>query len=369
MRKRSVRKRSVAVIFGGASPEYEISLASARAVLQSFPSENYEAIALGISRDGQWHSYRGPVEKIGADTWLGDPQCHPIVISPGGFFYEMYDNALNGDSLKAFRADLVMPLLHGINGEDGSVQGLIQLMGIPLVGCDIESSALCLDKYKAHIVAKAAGIEVPHDIVVLRDKRPSLYALYEAIKGFNYPLFVKPLRGGSSIGMSKLQEPSELSEALESAFAYDSIALIEEGVPGFEVGCAVIGNPNSERPVLVSRVDEIENPTGFFDFALKYQGDRLHTKIHLPARIDSETEALIRQTARKIYTALGCSGFARVDLFLTPAGRIVFNEVNTIPGFTESSRFPALAKTLGLDFQSLIECLLTEGIDHAAWRW
>lgn len=348
------RKR-VAVIFGGASPEHEVSLNSSFAVLKNFPTGKFDAVPIGIARDGSWFHYRGPLERIKDGSWPDDIRCYPLVVKPGtpGAFCESRDGALY-----PVQVDIALPMLHGPNGEDGSVQGLLQLLGIPLVGCGTASSAICMDKFRAHALVSQSGIESPRNLLIRKgDWEKDKAAAVKTLGGFSYPFFVKPLRGGSSIGITKVWDLSELTEAIERALSYDSVALIEESVPGFEVGCAVIGIPGSANPVLVSRVDEVENPTGFLDYQKKYGESDM--RMHLPARIDDEAEQYIREMALHIYDALDCSGFARVDMFYTSEGQVVFNEVNTIPGFTESSRFPAMAETLGLGFGELIEELLS----------
>lgn len=341
-----MQKQRVAVLFGGASPEHQVSLNSACAVLKNFPRDVLDAVPIGIARDGTWFHYTGSLEKIPDGTWNDEVRCYPVIAFPGarGALLEVRDG-----KMRPLELDMALPMLHGPNGEDGSVQGLLQLVNIPIMGCGPASSALCMDKHRAHEVVARAGIEVPRAVMVDVSSQDSLA---NRLRGFSYPLFVKPLRGGSSIGISKVHDPDDLEKALGNAFEYDTVALVEEAVPGFEVGCAVIGAPAGESTLLVSRPDEVENPTGFLDYQKKYGESDM--RMHLPARVEPGVEERIRDAAEVIYRALGCSGFARVDMFLTPDGRIVFNEVNTIPGFTESSRFPAMAETLGLSFSGLI---------------
>lgn len=242
--------------------------------------------------------------------------------------------------------DAVFPVLHGRNGEDGTVQGLFELAGAPLIGCGTLSSALCMDKDRAHRLAALAGVEVPKSFAFGRDA-----AFDEILKRageLGWHLFVKPVRAGSSFGISRVKEPQALPDAVREAFRYDSEILLEEAVPGFEVGCAVLGN----QTLITGAVDEIELARGFFDYTEKYT---LKTSaIHCPARIPEETAGRIQEAARKIYRALGCRDFARVDMFLTPEGRIVFNEVNTIPGFTSHSRYPSMMKAAGIGFSELL---------------
>lgn len=249
----------------------------------------------------------------------------------------------------------MFPVLHGKNGEDGSVQGLCQLAGIPVVGCGVLASALCMDKDRAHRLVQAAGIAVPHSVALTRDfDREALPARCAEL---GYPLFVKPGRAGSSYGVSKVRQAADLQKAIREAFQYDEQVLVEQSISGFEVGCAVIGN----RTLRTGAVDEIELAgCSFFDFTEKYS---LSTaRIHVPARIPEEIAAEIQETAKKIYRILGCSGFARVDLFLTEEKQIVFHEVNTIPGFTPHSRFPRMMQAAGLRLEQVITQAIAESL-------
>ena len=318
-----MQKKRIAVIFGGNSTEYEVSLQSAFAVLENINTDKFDIIPVGITRSGEWYYYTGKKEKISNNTW---------------YF-----------SIKWTLVDLVFPVLHGKNGEDGTLQGMFELAGIPVVGCDTLSSALCMDKDRAHKLVSLAGITVPKAVTFKRCNREKVWK--EAEKDFKYPLFVKPVRSGSSFGITKVTEKRELDAAVELAFEHDSEVIIEETVDGFEVGCAVLGIDE----LTVGRVDEIELSRGFFDYTEKYT--LKSSKIYMPARIDAEEEKRIQEAAVTIYRALGCSGFARVDMFYTPSGEIVFNEVNTIPGFTSHSRYPNMMKGIGLSFAQMLDKL------------
>ena len=258
--------------------------------------------------------------------------------------------------MEAVHLDAAFPVLHGKNGEDGTVQGLLELAGIPVVGCGSLASAVCMDKETAHAVARDAGIPVPAFFSVRKGLYDPAQAAAEAEK-LGYPLFVKPSRAGSSFGVSRVEEPAQLAPAVEAAFRHDGEILLEEAIPGFEVGCAVLGN----RELTVGAVDEVELSRGFFNYTEKYT---LQTSaIHCPARIAPQKAAEIRETAKVLYRALGCRGFARVDLFLTPWGEIVFNEVNTIPGFTPHSRYPAMMRAAGIPFRELVSRLIQLGAE------
>ncbi len=347
-----MERKKTAVLFGGCSPEYEVSLQSAYSVISHMDRKRYEVLMIGLQRDtGQWLWYQGDPDRIAGDKWDREEDCMPVYLPTDkrvqGFYYEK-----NG-SRCVLHVDLVLPVLHGKNGEDGTVQGALELAGIPLAGCGTLSSALCMDKELAHRVAHAAGIPVPVSVLV---RKP-----YEVEKvkrdgaALSWPLFVKPVRAGSSFGITMVRKEEELIPALEHAFLYDNMVVMEERIAGREVGCAVIGSSD----ILVGEADEVELSDGFFDYTEKYT---LKTSsIHVPARVDAETAGRIKRTAQTLYRALGCSGFARVDMFLTDDGKLCFNEINTIPGFTTHSRFPNMMKAAGYSFEEIISRILESG--------
>ena len=344
-----MKKKNIAIVFGGHSTEYEVSLQSAYAVLSNLDTIKYIIIPIGISKNGDWFRYYGSYENIREGTWIeDDANLTSIAISQNRSISGMIEFTPNGN--KVTKLDASFPVLHGKNGEDGTVQGLFELAGIPLVGCNTLCSALCMDKSKAHILVQSVGISVTKSIVV---KQPINENSTDVItNNLTYPLFVKPVRAGSSFGITKIYKKEELFSAVMLAFEHDSEVIIEENVEGFEVGCAVLGNSD----LIVGRIDEIELTNGFFDYTEKYT--LKSSKIHMPARIDEQTEKKIKETACVIYKALGCSGFARVDMFLTPNNDIVFNEVNTIPGFTSHSRYPNMMKGIGLSFEDILDRLI-----------
>ncbi len=348
-------KKNIAVIFGGCSSEYEVSLQSAYSILKVLEGmEDYTVICLGITREGVWYRYSGPLTGIENDTWKDNRELlQPALISPDRSLKGIIEFTEKG--MKTIRLHGAFPVLHGKNGEDGTVQGLIELAGIPLIGCDTESSALCMDKDKAHRLVKEAGIRVPNAIL-LKGKAEEQPVL-EKISGMSYPLFVKPVKAGSSFGITKVFLKEELMPAVKEAFKHDSEVLIEENITGFEVGCAVMGKDD----LVIGEVDEIELTEGFFDYTEKYT--LKSAVIHMPARIDKETKNRIRESAAIIYKTLGCKGFARVDMFLTDKGEIVFNEVNTIPGFTSHSRYPGMMKGIGLSYKDIISRLIAEEVE------
>lgn len=378
--KHTADKRKVAVFFGGCSSEYAVSLSSASGVIRSLDREKYIPVLIGITREGRWFHYAGPVEQIESDTWENAAYCTPALLSPNRGDCLLL--LMTETGVASVKIDVALPILHGRNGEDGTLQGLLELAGIPLAGCGTLSSALCMDKDRAHRLVSCVGVRVPESLVL---ERPRFYsaagngnalrtaeliaasvaadpmselcaAAREFARKTGYPVFVKPVKAGSSCGITKIFREDQLLPALRLAFQYDDQAILEENIDGFEVGCAVLGSSD----LITGEVDEIELSGGFFDFTEKYT---LKTSaIHVPARISAAKADEVKETAKRIYRALECSGFARVDLFLTPTGELVFNEVNTIPGFTEHSRYPGMMKAAGYSFPEILDKILEQAL-------
>lgn len=346
------QRKRIAILFGGCSPEYGVSLQSAYSVITHLDREKYEPVLIGISNAGDWSQYVGEIEKILIDTWCNEEDCIPVVVSPNRTVHGIV--TIKNGKIRETHIDAVFPVLHGKNGEDGTVQGMFELAGIPVVGCGVLSSALCMDKDRAHKLVQAAGISVPQSFV-LQSGEDAEAAIRQAER-IGYPLFVKPVRAGSSYGITKVTGWNQLPEALKLAFSYDNTVIVEECISGFEVGCAVLENDG----FVVGEVDEIELENGFFDFTEKYT---LKTSsIHVPARISAEKAGEIKETAKLIFKTLDCRGFARVDMFLDDTRRIVFNEVNTIPGFTTHSRFPNMMKAAGISLEQVISMAVDRAV-------
>ena len=349
--KEERRKKTVAVLFGGCSPEYGVSLQSAYAVITHMNPEKYNTVLIGIDAgSGQWYLYRGDADRIPEDKWREEDLCTPVTVSMDRTEHSLC--YMEEGRLKKIALDAALPVLHGRNGEDGTVQGVFELAGVRVVGCGLLCSALCMDKEMAHRIVSAAGIRTARSFTAEKPYRET--ELLSKAEKLGYPLFVKPLRAGSSFGITKVCGRKELIPAVERAFEHDSLIVLEEMIDGFEVGCAVLGN----RDLTVGEVDEIELSEGFFNFEEKYT---LKTsKIHVPARISPEKAREIKETAVRIYRVLKCTDFARIDMFLTPDGEICFNEVNTIPGFTTHSRYPGMLKAAGISFTEIVDRILEE---------
>ncbi|WP_433177526.1 D-alanine--(R)-lactate ligase VanA-Sc [Actinoallomurus sp. CA-150999] len=336
-------KLKVGIIFGGASEEHPVSVKSAQEVANSLDSEKYEPFWIGITKSGAWKLCDGP----DADWENGD--CRPVVLSPDRSVHGLL--VLEKGQYEAISLDLVLPVLHGKLGEDGAIQGLLELSGIPYVGCDIQSSALCMDKSLAYIVARSAGIATPNFWTVTANENPDPDQL-------TYPVFVKPARSGSSFGVSKVTREEELLSAVETARQYDSKVLIEEAVIGSEIGCAILGN---DLDLVAGEVDRIALSHGFFRIhqeSAPESGSENSTPI-VPADISAESRSLVQETAKAIYRALGCRGLSRVDMFLKEDGTVVLNEVNTLPGLTSYSRYPRMMAAAGLSLTDVIDQIVS----------
>lgn len=335
--------KKILMIFGGCSTEYEVSLQSASAVMEAIDRKQYELLYLGITKEGEAYFYEGEEWKIVENKWQ-ESRCFPATISMSREKPCLWVD--RGGGIEKVYFDIAFPILHGKNGEDGTIQGLCEMAGVPIAGCGMESSVLGMDKDLAHTLVSLQGIKVPRSVCL---KSAEEYALQkERIAALGLPVFVKPVRAGSSFGISRVTKAEAMETAIEEAFLHDSQVVIEEAITGFEVGCAVMGN----EELTVGRVDEIELSGGFFDYEEKYT---LKTSaIHMPARITMEEEERIREAARTIYRTLKCKGFTRVDMFFTDKREIVFNEVNTIPGFTSHSRYPNMMKGIGLTFAEVV---------------
>lgn len=335
---------NIVILFGGCSSEYGVSLQSANGVLRHIDRSRFTPIPVGISPAGDWYYFSGDLAKIACDDWFNAADCALAALSAN-----RSDRALlvfRKSGVERIAVDAVFPVLHGKNGEDGTIQGLCELAGLPLVGCGTLASALCMDKDRAHKLVSLAGIRVPRSFTLERGyDADQAMAQAEAI---GYPLFIKPVRAGSSHGITRVTERGGLLGAVRDALRYDNRVIAEEGILGFEVGCAVMGN----EALITGELDEIALAGGFFDFTEKYQ--LISAKIHVPARVEPRVAEALKDAAKTVYRALDCRGFARVDMFLTPSGEIVFNEVNTIPGFTPHSRFPGMMRAAGIGFSQVI---------------
>jgi len=399
------RKKRIAIIFGGQSTEHEVSRFSAESIIKNIDRDKFDVAMIGITRDGTWLSYDGPVEKIGTGEWEGlavrkllERKVHKPYISRGGEGEESrtMDGGRSGESKQSCAIeigqgknseesslldvvsnirelvkediesekksiDVVFPVLHGCNGEDGTIQGLFELASVPYVGSGVLGSALAMDKAYAKMLFERENIPTASFLVFNRK------ALTEDIENviakiedtFEYPCFIKPANAGSSVGVTKARNREMLREGLNFAARFDRKILVEEFIDGREVECAVLGN---DEPA-ASTVGEIVPCNEFYDYNAKYIDDK--SKIIIPADLPESTIETIRQYAVKAFLALDCAGLARVDFFVCrKTGKVYINEINTLPGFTKISMYPQLWEASGLPYRELISRLIELAIER-----
>ena len=348
-----MEKINVCVLFGGISSEHEVSLRSAESVLEHIDAEKYNVFPIGITKTGAWFLFGGDdYSQLPSDQWLENTNNRKVAISPvrgqGLLIFE-------DDRVRCERIDVVFPVLHGENGEDGAMQGLLQIAGIPYVGPHVAESAVSMDKTLTKLVMDHAGIPQADWRMVKNSELSNRCdaILAELEEAFSYPVFVKPAGTGSSVGVSKARDRSKLKKALEAAGVYGEKILVEECINGKEIEVAVMGNRN---PV-ASVCGEIDSGAEFYDYDAKYVTDS--SVAYIPARIPEAVAEQVRELAVKAYTAAGCQGLSRVDFFVTHEDeRIILNEINTIPGFTSISMFPKLFVASGIPYPQLIDELL-----------
>jgi len=345
------KKKKVAILFGGRSVEHGVSVNSARNIFDHINKDRFEPLPIGITKAGQWYLTSGVTKDIGQGKALGlilDAQ------SPGFILVS------SGDRIKA---DVIFPVLHGTDGEDGSIQGLIKAMDIPMVGTGVLGSAISMNKIIAKRLLKDAGLPVTNFVSFHHSEREKID--YKAIKKMlGTPFMVKSASLGSSVGVNKVKNEPDFIKAVEDSFRYDDSILMEEFIKGREIECAVLGN----NPAEASYPGEIvvDSKYDFYTFDAKYV-DSEAVQINVPAKLGPKIAEKVRDICLKAYKALCCEDFSRVDLFLTDQGKIYINEINTIPGFTNSSMFPMMWKERGIGFTELVSRLLDLAQERYDW--
>lgn len=346
-------KKRIAVIFGGASSEHEVSRLSSAYIINSIDKEKFDVVTIGITKDGRWFLTNAPTDKIANGEWENDTNNKKAFISPaptvGGLV------VLNSDGhSEVIKLDVVFPVLHGKNGEDGTVQGLLELSKIPYVGCGVAASACCMDKVFTNIMLRDSGIDEADFtwFYTYEYKRSPEKCIEQVENALAYPIFVKPANAGSSVGVNKAKNREQLINAIEIAIKEDSKILFEENIIGKEVECAVFGNED----IFASIPGEIAPAKEFYDYEAKYQS--ASSELYIPAKISDELIEKVRETAKKAYHLFGCAGLTRVDFFVTEDGRVLLNELNTLPGFTSISMYPKLMANCGKEGKQLIAELI-----------
>jgi D-alanine-D-alanine ligase len=352
-------KLNVAVLFGGNSSEHEVSRASASAIIEGMSKEKYNIFMLGITKSGEWFLYGGNIKKIKDGSWEKDPNNKKAFISPDTSVKGIV--VLNGDKFEILKLDVIIPIFHGKNGEDGTMQGIATLTKIPFVGCGVTASAVCMDKVITNTILACNGInKADFYWFYMRDfkKDPEKYVseIERSIK--SYPMFVKPSNAGSSVGVSKVKNRDELLSAIKIASKEDIKILIEKEIVGQEIECAMLGNCDP----IASVPGEVIHANEFYSYDDKY--NNCIGKTIIPANLSPEIALKVQEISKKTYKLLGCAGLARVDSFVEEGtNKIYINEINTFPGFTKGSMYPKMMEHTGYSLNLLIDELINYALE------
>ncbi|MGN1383275.1 MAG: D-alanine--D-alanine ligase family protein [Eubacterium sp.] len=333
---------NIGIIFGGKSTEHEVSLVSARSVAEAVNKDKHHPVLIGITKQGEWKKFDGPLSAMTEGNW------------------EEYAEAYSFEQLKDL--DLIFPVLHGKYGEDGTIQGLFEMLHVPYAGCGVLASSLAMDKAASKLIFESCGLPTPEFQLILREELPDHLekAADRCEKGLKYPMFVKPANTGSSVGISKVRNRDELKKGILEAARFDRRIVVENGVDALEVETGVIGNDKPE----CAAVGSIQAARDFYDYTAKYTEDS-GTVIQVPAKLDEALIRKVRETAVRAYQALDCAGCARVDFLLDKnTGDLYINELNTLPGFTSLSMFPMIWKEQGVGFTELIDRIIDYGYER-----
>lgn len=353
-----MNKMRILILFGGKSSEHEVSRASAASILKNIDMDKYEIVCVGITKIGKWLYTKATANEIKDGSWETKTDNQSAVLTP--------DTTIGGllllEQHVIIPVDCVWPVLHGRNGEDGTIQGLCELAGLKYVGPDVCSSAICIDKAITKVLIsktqiKQADYFILHETEFLIDRNKALDSTEEAFRR-KYPLFVKPASSGSSVGISKVCNRDELERAYRVAFEECNKVIVEEAIEGQEVEVAVLGNSQTKA----SKVGEILSAGDWYDYKSKYNDKNSRTVI--PANISVETEQEIQKDALEIYKVLGCKGLSRVDFFVDHDNKVIFNEINTLPGFTDISMYPLLWDATGLEYSKLLDEIIKYAMEN-----
>ena len=340
-----MEKLNIAVIFGGESNEYEVSLSSAYSVLLEIDKEKYNVIKIGITKDGKWYLYEGESSRILNDTWHKSKEKKEL-------FIDVNKGLLIAEG-KPLKIDKILPVLHGEYGEDGRYASIFDALKISYSGCDFFAGAISMDKDITKLIAKREGVPVAKWIVAFKKDLKNMGRIYKETEKIGYPVFVKPSRCGSSVGVSRVNSPKELKRALEYAFLVCDKALIEEKIDGVESEVALVLRKGE---LVISSVGQIKHGSEFYDYNTKYNS--VNAQYIIPAKLTEKSEKLVKKYAKKLWYALQIKDLCRMDFFVNDNGEVVFNEVNTFPGFTGISMFPKLLMYDGHSFKDIINYIL-----------
>lgn len=341
-------KKTVAIIFGGKSVEHEISIMSAKNIVEALDPKKYQVVLVGISKEGEWFLHNNP--RLTFDLKL-------LKLPDSEHSVQLTKSQIVSNKGLSKKIDVVFPVLHGVNGEDGTIQGLLQLADVPFVGAGVLGSAIGMDKDVTKRLLRDAGIPVVKFLTVRKNDKISFE---EAEKSLGLPMFVKPANAGSSVGISKVKNRSQFDKAIEEAFAFDNKILIEQGIDCRELECAVLGNENPKASI----PGEVITSHEFYSYEAKYF-DENGARTEIPAKLPQNIIDKVQKMAIDAFKALGCEGMARVDFFLDKKGKLYISEINTIPGFTNISMYPKLWEASGLPYAKLIDELIELAIQRS----
>lgn len=358
------RKPRIAVVFGGRSSEHAISCVTAGSVLKALDPDRYDVVPVGITTDGRWVLESGDPERLAITAADKLPEVDPtrstVSLANDSTSSQLVVTEPGSVPRTLGEVDVVFPLLHGPWGEDGTIQGLLEMAGVRYVGAGVLASAVGMDKHYMKIVFQAQGLPVlPYAVITPRDWENDKALCHEAVDSLGYPVFVKPCRGGSSIGITKVHQRSDLEDAVEAARQHDPKVLVEVSAEGGrELECGVIEGLGGSRPdaSVVAEIS-IDAAHEFYDFAAKYLPEE-HTRLDVPADLPDHIAERVRELSVQAFDALSCEGLARVDFFVLPDERVVINEINTMPGFTPFSMFPLLWEASGVPYAELVDRLI-----------
>lgn len=354
-----MKKLKVGVVFGGRSAEHEVSLQSAKNIVDAIDKHKYEVVLIGIDKEGKWRLYDPASYLLNADDpkhiQLNESQ-NPIAVVPG----ETTNQLVHAETSQVLeQLDVIFPIVHGTLGEDGSLQGLLRILNLPFVGTGVLGSAICMDKGIAKSILHSSGINVANGFIFTRFQRNDIE--YDKIaEQLGTPLFIKPANQGSSVGVSKVTTKEEFEASIDIAFEYDHKIVIEEAIVGREIEISVLGNENP----IASVAGEILSQTGFYSYESKYI-DEKGAKLVIPSSLPEDTMKRLQDVAVNAFKVLQCEGLARVDFFLTQNGDIYVNEINTLPGFTKISMYPKLWEESGISYPELINRLIELALDRS----
>lgn len=362
-------KVRVALIYGGVSGEHSVSCLTAASVMRAMDPDRYEILPIGIRRDGTWVPGVGDPDRLEAAGFTGQvaSRDEQVLIELAGEHRALLAPRGRDDGALAALGtmDVVFPLLHGPFGEDGTLQGMLKMAGVPYVGCGVFASAAGMDKHYMKVVLQSAGIDVaPYVLVTPRRWRTERgRILKEIARTLSFPVFVKPARAGSSLGIVRVDAPEGLEEAVVRAQGTDPKVIVEQGIAGREIECAVLGGHGDDAPRTSVLGEIVMDSAQWYDYETKYvQTEGFHMAI--PARVDEPVATRIRETAARVFEAFGCEGMTRVDFFLTEVGEVFVNEHNTTPGFTQFSMYPLLWQATGLPYAQLIDELIALALER-----